>query len=271
MSKAFVDTTILADILLKPGDERKRGTNALKRFVTSELPVYAIKEFKAGALKNYAWFHNNLVLLKSFAKAMAALQRMSLTPRKYTVATALSALAKATAATANTSLEKLAAKYGSKASIDSILCDRYRLSIKRMIYDAWANRRKVTTNVVLPLSCYDEIDPIERNGLLELDPRKCRVTSECCMGPSLKSAPNVLEKLRNAVTGMPDKPENRRRLKVLKELIRKPKSKMTDEDCRNLGDAIFAFFCPPQSVILTTNLVDHKPLAEALGKKVESP
>ena len=34
---------------------------------------------------------------------------------------------------------------------------------------------------------------------------------------------------------------------------------------------MFAFFCPIDAVVLTTNIKDHKPLAEALGKKAQTP
>ena len=46
---------------------------------------------------------------------------------------------------------------------------------------------------------------------------------------------------------------------------------MTERMCDDLGDAIFAFFAPPGSVILTTNMRDFEPLAGALGKSVEKP
>lgn len=68
MSKAFVDTTILADALLKPGEVEQLTKTALLRYTTTELPVYAIKEFKAGVLKNYIWFYNKLALYNGSAR-----------------------------------------------------------------------------------------------------------------------------------------------------------------------------------------------------------
>jgi hypothetical protein len=58
---------------------------------------------------------------------------------------------------------------------------------------------------------------------------------------------------------------------VLSQLIRQPQKHITEEECRWLGDAIFAFFCPRAAVILTTNMRDHVPLAEAIGKRAENP
>jgi hypothetical protein len=46
---------------------------------------------------------------------------------------------------------------------------------------------------------------------------------------------------------------------------------MDAKDCRRLGDAFFALYAPPDAVILTTNIKDHAPLAEALGKQARIP
>jgi hypothetical protein len=59
-----------------------------------------------------------------------------------------------------------------------------------------------------------------------------------------------------------------RRLKALKAL---KGNKLTAKDCIGLGDAVFAFFAPNQSAILTTNIKDHAPLAASLGKQAISP
>ncbi len=49
-SKAFVDTTILTNRLIKFREEKKEAKDALAKYEITELPVYAIKEFKAGPL-----------------------------------------------------------------------------------------------------------------------------------------------------------------------------------------------------------------------------
>jgi hypothetical protein len=46
---------------------------------------------------------------------------------------------------------------------------------------------------------------------------------------------------------------------------------ITDEKCRDLGDAIFVALAPDDAVILTTNVRDHALLANAIGKKVKAP
>lgn len=272
MSKALVDTTILADSLLKNGAYSQIAKAALKRFAATELPVYAIKEFKGGPLKNFCWFHNKLALLGSYEKALEALHRMSLTPKRYTTATAIEALKGAAGRIRSATLESLVQKYGKTASIDNLLCDQYRLTLKTKILKAWSLRRQLTTHIVCPLSCYEELEISEKNRVLSVDPTTCSAEKmECCLGPELRKRTADLEKLRNVVLKQPKTRENERRAQALRQLIRKPKATVSEQTCRDLGDAFFALFAPTDSVILTTNTRDHSPLAAALNKKVEAP
>ena len=271
MTKAFLDTTILTDILLKPGESADKCKIALQRFTETELPVYAIKEFKAGPLRNFAWLHNKLVTLGSFHKALKALQSSSRTPRRYLTSTALEALTQAAGSLKRVPLGVLVDKYGRDADEDAVLTDQYRLAIKTAVFKAWRRRRKISSKVVNPLDCYPEATPYEHNGLIELDPTACPPIGECSLSPLLKSQPDELEKLRDTVKRLPDSHENTRRYQALRQLCRKPKEKMTETICRNLGDAVFALTAPDDAVILTTNIRDHRPLAVALRKRVEQP
>ena len=266
MATAFVDTTVLVDVLL---NKSRTAAAALQRFSETQLPQYAIKEFKAGALYNWVWFHNNLVRLKSFHKALTALQKMSRTPKRYTTATALQALAGAAQQSGFQTLKQLELKYGEKARQDAVLCDMYRFFVYKRILTAWKNRRQVTSKVVDPLSCYKETAPYEENGLLVLEDTKC--FADCSLRPLLTAKINDLEKLKRSIAKNATRPEDQHRSKALHDLIRKRKAAMSEKMCRNLGDAIFAFFAPQTSTILTTNVRDHLPLAAALGKQVQSP
>jgi len=81
----------------------------------------------------------------------------------------------------------------------------------------------------------------------------------------------LLEALRNAIPEKSSRREDIRRRQALKTLIKRPKEPVTREACRALGDAIFAFFCPENAVVLTTNLRDHERLAKSIGKMAEKP
>jgi DNA primase len=269
--KAFLDTTVLVDILLKPNGRGIPAKEALKTFTETELPVYAIKEFKAGALGYFVWMYNKLTSTNSFVSSLAALQSISVTPQRHRTSTALEALKESAEELKKITNEKLAEKYGQKASADVSLADNFRESLKYRIYKAWKSRRKITTKVTQPLNCYPEKEPYEKRGLLKLDPTKCKPERECCLGQELRNNRDKLSILQATIRDLPGKTENTRRHVILKEIARKPKQAITEEYCRGLGDAYFALFCPEDSVILTTNISDHKPLAEALGKEAETP
>lgn len=271
MAKAYVETTVLTDALLKPGMRAAAARSAIKEFDESYLPVYSIKEMKAGPLRYYVWLHGKLATTGSWEKTLTQLRRMASTPRSYWVRTAVEALEAATHKERKTTLQDLVKKYGGAATDDETRCARYRYSLRSIIMRGWRQRRSVTSAVVQELACYPETNITEERGLIELGETKCQPNDECCLAEALKENPEALKALRKAVEAQPVKPENTKRAQTLRELIRLPKEKLTARQCRQLGDAMFAFFCPHDAVILTTNMRDLGPLAEALGKKTQAP
>jgi len=259
MSDAYVDTTVLADVLLKPGlAKQQKAKAALGRYQRTLLPVYSIKEWKAGALDYFAYFHDKLVQTKSLRNTFRAISSLPRGNRKDTSWEALAAAA--------------SGSFSGPGNGDREQADSYRLSLERLIIRSWRKRRKVTTHVVDELPCYVEAEPhIGRNGYFDLSPQKCEPDQECCLGPLLTSKPELLEALRKSIPESSSRAEDIRRRQALKQLIKRPKDKVDRKTCINLGDAIFAFFCPQNAVVLTTNLRDHAPLAEALGKTAEKP
>lgn len=241
MDKAFIDTTILTNALLKTGEIKKKALKALSRFSTTELPVYAIKEFKAGPLSYYVWMHNKLASLDSFKMALDALQRMSLTPRRYTTATAIEALSQAAGSIAHFTPALVSKKHGENTPFDKILCDEFRIRLKVAVIKAWKKRRSITTDVTQPLPCFVEVPPEIKRGLISLDPKDCSIEGECYLGPKLKEKPELLIKLRNAIKNS-EKAEHKCCSKTLRQIYRKPKLPVTKTECRKLGDAYFAFF-----------------------------
>ncbi|MBK9769145.1 MAG: hypothetical protein IPP63_20305 [Chloracidobacterium sp.] len=91
------------------------------------------------------------------------------------------------------------------------------------------------------------------------------------MTSKLRDRSIELNKLVTTIKKEPAKRENPPRQRVLHDLAVRKNFKMKDKDCKNLGDAVFALFCPADADILTTNISDHRPLAEALGKTAVSP
>jgi len=73
MTKAVLDTTILTNILLKPQAEGKVARQALRNYGQTLLPQYAVKEFKAGPLRNYIWLYNKVLSCDSWIDAVATI------------------------------------------------------------------------------------------------------------------------------------------------------------------------------------------------------
>lgn len=268
MSKAFVDTTVLTDALLKRGDLRDRAFAALRRFGETQLPVYAIKEFKLGPLSAYRLLHNKFVVEGSLSRVVNYIQSLRL--KRNMQSTMLEGIALLSAEIERLGLDDLKAKYGSR-SIGQCESDEYRQGLKAIIYKAWRKRRRLTTQVVGHLSCYAEPDLREERGNIVMDPLDCTLEESCCMASAFRARLNDTTALQNALEPIVNlKAENARRYQALRHLTR-TRRPLDRKNCRNLGDAVFAFFAPNDAVILTTNVSDHAPLAQALGKIVESP
>jgi hypothetical protein len=269
MTTAFVDTTVLTDVLLKVGEPARRALSALGEFDRSVLPVYAIKEFKAGPLRRFVWLHNKLASLGSWQQTMSALQAMSRTPQRYLTSTALEALVTG-AKTLRMPARTICEKYGADATLEDVLRDRYQIALRVLVFKAWRKRRAVTSEVECDLPCYGEVAPRMNGELIDLDPTLCKPQGECSLAADLKARGDDLQKVFDAIDKKSSRAEDGRRRKALRQLLRKPKEPMSEKMCRDLGDAVFALQAPSGAVILTTNTRDHEPLARALGKEVRA-
>ncbi len=266
MTDAYVETTVLTDLLLKPTTPKQlRAKAALNRHERTLLPVYSIKEWKAGPLRYFAYLHDKLVFTGSLQGTFRALSAL---PRSgYRRATAMEALD--AAATVN---KWKRTEHTCLGSTDSEMADSYRLALASLIVRSWRKRRKLAGQVVQELSCYVEAEPhIGKDGFFVMSPSECEPDKECSLADELKAAPKLLDALRNAIPEDSGRPEDQKRRKALKRLIKHPHEPLDPESCRHVGDAIFAFFCPRNAVILTTNLRDLGPLAESVGKRAEKP
>jgi hypothetical protein len=266
MSKAYVETTILTDLLLKPKSPKQhRAEEALKRYDETLLPVYSIKEWKAGPLDHFAYLHDKLVFTRSFADTLTAISALSSFSRRRLTAD------EAVAAAAQT-IKRRPNQFTVLGNNDSAQADSYRLALVSIILRSWKKRRQVTSSVVDELPCYVEAAPrIGNDGFFDLTPKLCEREDECSLASALKAEPEKLKALRRAIPEGSNRTEDIKRRQALKRLIKRPEEPLTRDFCRDLGDAVFAFFCPKDAVVLTTNISDHEPLAEAVGKRAEKP
>jgi hypothetical protein len=200
------------------------------------------------------------------------LQRRSLGPAKYAIATSLEAISDAAISNRKKTLFELAEKYGNYANIDRIQCDEMRLAIKIKIFMAWKNRHKISSVIIAPIDCYQrKFEIYEDKGIIEVGPAFLKdCVQKCELISILRNELDSLKKMRNAISNLTTN-EQKRQNQALKKIINNPRMTMDHKTCRNLGDIVFALLCPPDSIILTTNTKDHQILADSLGKKASSP
>lgn len=271
--KAFVETTVLTNALLKARAERTNARAALRRYDETLVPVYAFKELKAGPLKNFVWFHNKLAVMP-YLDALRALQRVSLSLARYRTSTALEALIAATEAAGVPN--EWAEKYGgSVVEPVNVQGDRLRLALKRIIIRGWGQRRKVTSQVVAELSCYPDLPLTELyNRTIDVRPDKCEPIDGCALARLMASdlaSVRALLAVVEAANAVAPKKEHERRARALHLLIDHGCGAIKHDECRAIGDAAFAYLSPVDATILTTNIRDIQPLADSLGKRSACP
>jgi hypothetical protein len=255
---------------LKPATVKESAAKAaLNRYSETLLPVYSIKELKAGPLDHYSYVHDKLVVTRSLADTLNAVNSLNPVIEARKKSTSFEALA---AAAQIDKVRPGIPRRGSDA--DEEMADRYRLALAALIILSWQKRRNITSKTIDDLGCYTEAEPkIGHEGLFDLTPKECAHDRHCSLWDELKLATSqhLLIAMRDAIPESSERFEDKERRKVLKHLINTPKIPLDRKQCRALGDAVFAFFCPQDAVILTTNISDHRRLARAIGKRAVKP
>lgn len=258
-----LDTTVLIEALFKTSRRRRKARAAVQGFAKSLLPVYAIKEMSAGALSYAVWLYNRLSETRSMQRTYDAVVSNIKSPNRVT--TSLELFQAASEAFSGADF----ADARTPAQMDRILAEMNALSLRRIIVNGWRSRRKVTTEVIQELDCFPENAPYidEELRIMRMGKSGCPSNKDCHYASKLRKRPDDLDLLQHVLKGS-TRPEDIRRRKALNVLLRTPKKKFENDNCRGLGDAYFALNCPKNATILTSNQRDHAPLATALGKSV---
>ena len=271
-SSAYLDTTVVANALLRGDSVGRRCAEAIKEFAYTEMPEYALKEMKAGPLRGWIWAHNKFNETRSFADTLAAINAMSATLQRNFAASAGQALQQAADADKVAFVKAIGLTGDGGPFLDRALADRYRFYLRRKLLTAWRRRRTIASYVSMPLSCFIEGDLREVDGgNLAFERYSCPRHADCAVFKVLTQMREDVGRLMEVVKAQRQKPENTRRYQALRHVHRTPNRSFSDSLCRALGDAVFTLMAPRDSVILTTNPGDHAPLAEALGKKAVEP
>src|SRR4026208_2626779 len=112
MPDSVLDTTILANALLKSGVISAAAKAAARRYPNSLLPVYAVKELKAGPLNVFVYVHNKFKQTHSFDNGLTARHGLVLSPRRNFPATFVEALREIAKRSGKLTTAQLEEKYG---------------------------------------------------------------------------------------------------------------------------------------------------------------
>jgi hypothetical protein len=265
---AFLDTTVVTDLVLKTGAAREAARIAVaNRDVL--VPQYALKELKLGPLQHYRWLYDKLRQERSLSRALDALHRLSRTRQRGKASTAMEALTLIASFFGQFTWSEVTPS-DSGETVDVVMAELVRLEIKKRVLRAW-KKRSTIGNRFDELACYPETEIVASEDRLELKPNQCDKTKSCAVQRLITMNLDQLDKVIEALAALPDKAENLNRRRVLKEIRKRPSSQITPEQCRAIGDAYFALRCPSTAELTTTNVKDIEPLATAIGKKTRRP
>jgi hypothetical protein len=269
MTDAYVETTVITDLLLKKDGSEKAALTAIGGYTQ-----FAWKEFKRGPLGHFIWFYNKLFTANDYGQALSALQRMSRTPRRYQISIAIQAVHTGFSSHfSEIELPELQRIYGDKATIRSIVTDAMKLELKRVIMQSWGKRHSLFGGWIQTLDCYPDVDLSVEKGTIDPAPRDCPRDADCCLRARIAANKGKLADVWRSLSQSPENPKQEwsRRKKVLRDIDKRPSDPISAKDCQSIGDAYFVLFCPSNATIVTTNVDDIRPMAEAIGITVIRP
>lgn len=264
---SFVDTTVVVEAGENSEDWLGHFKPHLEAEPPAEIPHYAFRELSAGLLQTLATAHNRLVQTASPAEAMQQVLRLPQVvgrTREGQLKALVTALAEALGLPGN-------AKEPMYTSARRQMCQSLSIIVAKL----WRNARNQScTRHVQPLGCFGSGE-LTLDGKLIAGPQgrwECDKNSRCAAAEYLHEKPGEMAKIVQFLQAAGDaKRETVQRRKALKDLTENGPIKFNKRGCRALGDAYFAIMCPPGSVVVTTNLVDHEPLAKSVGKTAINP
>lgn len=270
MTGSFLDTTVVIHIADKVEPSKTKGEAFVNANQPAESPYYALRELLAGHIQILCDSHNAILAAENPGEAMLALLRRSPAEGRKKEAR-LQALA--------TSLNDTFATnpLGERGSQKREMLQALSLRINGL----WRRAHKLTNvKLVQSLGCFND-GKIAYGAAGELrgpnDSFNCIKSERCAAAAYLYDNKSDLIKMIDALHPskldplVAAKNENSQRRKALKELLEKGPKEFGKGRCRALGDAYFAAMCPPGSVVVTSNTVDHQPLCLALSKRVVEP
>lgn len=269
----FIDTTLVVASAQKDDRWTPISESYAKSNAPGEVPQYAQRELLASVIQILCNTHNRIRDSQNIAQALLAVIQLPAISGRMKEGQ-LQAIA--------ISLRKALSEHGNpnepmSVSTSRAACQQLALLAER----SWRRGRNLPSFMsVQPLGCFTGNDlTLDAAGFLKGPSGRfgCNPKVRCSAALYLHGKIDQVEKLvkflrptKEAKKGG-EKRETTRRRAALKDLVQNGPDKFNKNNCRALGDAYFAVMCPPGSHVITTNIVDHIPLCEALGKEALNP
>lgn len=270
MTGSFLDTTIVIHIAEGVKPLSTKGEVYVGANQPAEIPFYALRELLTGRVRNLCDIHNALLAAENVPEALLGIHKSAcFAPR-----------------TKNTKLEEMT------KALDEVFDANptgNRQHTKREVLQVlavkanslWRKSHQLKmVSLVQSLACFND-GKVGYGSAGELtgpgNSFNCITNERCAAAAYIYDNKSNLTKMidtlhpQNLGSKAANKNENKSRRKVLKELLSKGPKEFNKRGCRALGDAYFAAMCPPGSVVVTSNMEDHVPLCQALGKEAKEP
>lgn len=271
MIRAFAESTVVCNALPLPcvGSAKARvAAGALAAYVSTEAPVYALKELRVGPLAALMLMHNLLAEHATIESALDEFQRKtSFTPRKWGVssraiiASLLQVIHQLRARTAEELLRE--DEPDVKTALEDVFCQK--------ILQAWQRRHEIVDRYTHPLSCFvdGELELTDRLLRLPTEREDCVKGAPCGAAAELRRMPKEVRALLRALRpAKGEKGQTSTGRQALKEVLVHDAKSFPRNHCRALGDAYHCIVAPADRDLLTTNCADFKPMARVLNKKL---
>jgi hypothetical protein len=257
-----LDTTVMTDWLLK--GRKAVITAKLEQYGHSTTSRFVKSEFKKGPLQRLVYLHNKFCQVRSIPELFEAISKLP--PQQHRL---VRSILEQFVQFFSHALPKLdeQSEVAHKVSHDEYLREIGRAYFANLIESSWDAFDLVTNRVVDPQSCFpDMVAPRRVGALFANDPRACDKSSIKCgcrefFNEHREKLAAVLERLSKVPS--PDE-ETRRRIRSIKEILRKPK-RLDEQDCWNCGDAVVAIEAPEGSAIFNNNIRHFKDICAALN------
>jgi hypothetical protein len=270
LAGSFLDTTIVIHISETSEPDKSKGEAVVAKNQPAEVPYYALRELLTGRVRSLCETHNRVKAAQNVAEALLGVANVwSIEGRKKD--------ARIQAFAESMRVAFMQNPQGPREDLKREILQDLAIRTTRL----WKNARKAKgVDTVQPLSCFND-GKLGFGVAGELrgpnNSFNCAKSERCAAAAYIYDDRVTLSKMIAALhpnkLGAPlaDKHENKQRRKALKELDSRGPVDFPKTSCRALGDAYFAAMCPPGSVVVTSNLVDHEPLCTALGKTAIIP